>query len=131
MLKRITFLLILNIGFVISSALVAGFTGIAFKAAAFLIIGIGLCLLILLAMIYRLRMESTRIKAKKAMRDAREALKAGKPLLPEFRRAAENIKDRKSREDVLTQISILEKVDPENPNLSLDGDAQARLSARR
>jgi hypothetical protein len=91
MLKRIGFLLSLNLAFVTVSVLIANVCGIPFMAAALLIIGVALLGVLTLFFVYQVRLNSARVKTVKAMEAAKAVMNDSENALSGLRQAAEKL----------------------------------------
>jgi hypothetical protein len=131
MLKRIGFLLSLNLAFVTVSVLIANICGIPFMAAALLIIGVVLLGVLTLFFVYQVRLNSARVKTVRAMEAAKAAMSDSENDLSRLRQAAAKIADEDSRTVVLAQISMLEQASLGSSNAELNADTQACRSTGR
>jgi Sec-independent protein translocase protein TatA len=131
MLKRIGFLLSLNLAFVTVSVLITNICGIPFMAAALLIIGVVLLGVLTLFFVYQVRLNSARVKTVRAMEAAKAAMSDSENDLSRLRQAAAKIADEDSRTVVLAQISMLEQASLGSSNAELNADTQACRSTGR
>ena len=128
-LRNICLLLLIAIASQLVIAMVVAITGLPYRQASLLTLGVVLAALVIAVLYLAVRSRRENIQAATAMRNIQELQAAQQALIPTFRKYAEGLEDRQARSEILQHLDQISRSTELPPDAALTDKTQPNPNA--